>query len=69
MNLFNTPVRRSVGGGYSICYIRNKKKTNKTKMKNKKLTALQSIKLGFKRGWQTPTLPDHLLALEKKTLY
>lgn len=35
-------------------------------MKNNKLTAFQSIKLGLKRGWETPTLPDHLLALEKE---
>lgn len=35
-------------------------------MQNNKLTAFQSIKLGLKRGWETPTLPDHLLTLEKQ---
>ena len=35
-------------------------------MKNNRLTAFQSIKLELKWGWETPTLPDHLLALEKE---
>lgn len=34
-------------------------KTNKT--------LIQSVKSGFKKGWETPTLPAHILELEKNT--
>lgn len=31
----------------------------------KKLNWLQRVKVGLRKGWETPTLPDHILKIEK----
>jgi len=41
-----------------------KKKTTTKKMKLKKKTIFQRLVLGFKKGWSTPTLPNHIIKLQ-----